>query len=79
MKGDFVGIGVSFFHGDSVTIIKPVANGPSARELRREIDFICRQNEAFGKLPSDSLFSDSKEKKRFRVQLIIYRKSENKN
>jgi hypothetical protein len=33
---------------DSVTIIKPVANGPSARqELRREIGFICRQNKAF--------------------------------
>jgi carboxyl-terminal processing protease len=32
MKGDFVGIGVSFYmYKDSVAIIQPIANGPSAK------------------------------------------------
>jgi carboxyl-terminal processing protease len=82
MKGDFVGIGVSFFmYKDSVAIIKPVANGPSAKAgIKAGDHFICRQNEAFGrKLPSDSLFSRLKGEKGSEVQLIIYRKSENKN
>jgi carboxyl-terminal processing protease len=53
-------------HKDSVTIIKPVANGPSARQELREIDFICRQNEAFEESYLRIVcFLDSKEK-RFR-------------
>jgi hypothetical protein len=78
MKGDFVGIGVSFFHGDSVTIIKPVANGPSARELRREIDFIADKTKLLESYLRIVCFLTQR-RKRFRVQLIIYRKSENKN
>jgi carboxyl-terminal processing protease len=82
MKGDFVGIGVSFFmYKDSVTIIKPVANGPSARAGIKAGDRIlyADKTKLFGrKLPSDSLFSRLKGEKGSEVQLIIYRKSENK-
>jgi hypothetical protein len=66
MKGDFVGIGVSFFmYKDSVTIIKPVANGPSARqELRREIGFYMQTKRAFEESYLRIVcFLDSKEKK----------------
>jgi carboxyl-terminal processing protease len=32
MKGDFVGIGVNFYmYKDSVAIIRPIENGPSAK------------------------------------------------
>jgi carboxyl-terminal processing protease len=44
MKGDFVGIGVSFYmYKDSVAIIQPIANGPSAKAGIKAGDriFVC--------------------------------------
>ncbi len=82
MKGDFVGIGVSFYmYKDSVAIIKPVANGPSAKAGIKAGDRIlyADKTKLFGrKLPADSLFSKLKGSKGSEVQLVIYRKSENK-
>lgn len=82
MKGDFVGIGVNFYmYKDSVAIIKPVANGPSAKAGIKAGDRIlyADKTKLFGrKLPSDSLFSKLKGEKGSKVRLIIYRKSENK-
>jgi carboxyl-terminal processing protease len=82
MKGDFVGIGVNFYmYKDSVAIIKPVANGPSAKAGIKAGDRIlyADKTKLFGrKLPSDSLFSKLKGEKGSEVRLIIYRKSENK-
>jgi C-terminal processing protease CtpA/Prc len=39
MKGDFVGIGVNFYmYKDSVAIIRPIENGPSAKEYKQGIE-----------------------------------------
>jgi carboxyl-terminal processing protease len=64
MKGNFVGIGINFYmYNDSVTVIKPVANGPSAKAGIKAGDRIlyADKTKLFGrKLPSDSLFSKLK-------------------
>jgi carboxyl-terminal processing protease len=82
MKGDFVGIGVNFYmYNDSVAIIKPVENGPSARAGIKSGDRIlyAGKTKLFGrKLPSDSLFSKFKGEQGSVVELTIYRKSERK-
>ena len=82
MRGDFVGIGVSFYmYKDSVAIIKPVANGPSAKAGIKAGDRIlyADQTKLYGrKLPSDSLFSKLKGEKGSEVKLVVYRKSENR-
>jgi carboxyl-terminal processing protease len=82
MKGDFVGIGVSFYmYKDSVAIIQPIANGPSAKAGIKAGDRIlyADKTKLFGrKLPSDSLFSKLKGEKGSMVKLVLYRKSENK-
>jgi carboxyl-terminal processing protease len=60
MKGDFVGIGVNFYmYKDSVAIIRPIENGPSAKAGIQAGDRIlyADRTKLFGrKLPSDSLF-----------------------
>lgn len=82
MKGDFVGIGVNFYmYKDSLAIIKPVENGPSARAGIKAGDRIlyAGKTRLFGrKLPSDSLFSNLKGEQGSIVELTIYRKSERK-
>lgn len=82
MKGDFIGIGVNFYmYKDSVAIIKAVANGPSAKAgiIAGDRILYADKTKLFGrKLPTDSLFSKLKGEKGSEVQLIIYRKSENK-
>jgi carboxyl-terminal processing protease len=82
MKGDFVGIGVNFYmYNDSVAIIKPVENGPSAKAGIKAGDRIlyADKTKLFGrKLPSDSLFSKLKGKEGSIVELTIFRKSEGK-
>ncbi|MFT5253751.1 MAG: carboxyl-terminal processing protease [Flavobacteriales bacterium] len=82
MKGDFVGIGVSFYmYNDSLAIIKPVENGPSARAGIKAGDRIlyAGKTKLFGReLPSDSLFSNLKGEQGSIVELTIYRKSERK-
>ncbi|MCW2120443.1 S41 family peptidase [Flavobacterium sp. 7A] len=82
MRGDFVGIGVNFYmFKDTLAVIRPVENGPSAKAGVKAGDRILYANNAklFGrKLPSDSLYSKLKGKQGSDVALTIYRKSENK-
>lgn len=82
MKGDFVGIGINFYmYKDSVAIIKPVENGPSAKAGLKSGDRIlfAGKTKLFGrKLPSDSLFSKLKGIKGSEIELTVFRKSEQK-
>ncbi|MEC5165796.1 carboxyl-terminal processing protease [Flavobacterium sp. PL11] len=82
MKGNFVGIGVNFYmYKDSVAVIKPVANGPSAKAGIESGDRIlyADKTKLYGrKLPTDSLFSKLKGTVGSNIELTIYRKSEKK-
>ena len=82
MKGDFVGIGVNFFmYNDTVTVLKPLANGPAAKAGIKAGDRIlyADKSKLFGrKLPTDSLFRKLKGEEGSSVLLTIYRKSANK-
>jgi carboxyl-terminal processing protease len=82
MKGNFVGIGVNFYmYNDSVAVIKPVENGPSAKAGIKAGDRIlyADKTKLFGrKLPSDSLYSKLKGTVGSDIELTIYRKSEGK-
>ncbi|WP_163400592.1 S41 family peptidase [Flavobacterium fluviatile] len=82
MKGDFVGVGINFYmYKDSVAIIKPVENGPSARAGIKSGDRIlyAGKTKLFGrKLPSDSLFAKLKGTKGSEIELTVFRKSEHK-
>ncbi|MES2241018.1 MAG: S41 family peptidase [Bacteroidota bacterium] len=80
MKGDFVGIGVRFyFYKDSVAIIQPMENGPSAKAGIKAGDRLLYADgtKLYGrKLPTDTLFSKLKGKEGSEVALTVYRKSE---
>lgn len=82
MKGDFVGIGINFYmYKDSLAIIKPIENGPSARAGIKAGDRIlyAGKTKLYGrKLPSDSLFSNLKGEQGSVVELTIYRRTERK-
>jgi carboxyl-terminal processing protease len=82
MQGNFVGIGVSFYvYNDSVAVIQPVPNSPSAKAGIKSGDRILYANnyKLFGrKLPTDTLFSKLKGEEGSQVELTIFRKSENK-
>jgi len=82
MKGDFVGIGVNFFmYNDTVTVVKPLENGPAAKAGIKAGDRIlyADNSKLFGrKLPTDSLFRKLKGEEGSNVLLTIYRKSSNK-
>lgn len=82
MKGDFVGIGINFYmYKDSVAIIKPVENGPSAKAGIKSGDRIlfAGKTKLYGrKLPSDSLFSKLKGLQGSEIELTVFRKSEQK-
>ncbi len=82
MKGDFVGIGINFYmYKDSVAIIKPVENGPSAKAGLKSGDRIlyAGKTKLYGRrLPSDSLFSKLKGIKGSEIELTVFRKSEQK-
>jgi carboxyl-terminal processing protease len=82
MKGDFVGIGINFYmYKDSVAVIKPIEKGPSEKAGIKSGDRILFADnmKLFGrKLPSDSLFSKLKGEPGSEVELIVFRKSENK-
>lgn len=82
MKGEFVGIGVNFYmYKDSVAIIKPVENGPSAKAGIKAGDRIlyADKTKLFGrKLPNDSLFSKLKGEIGSEINLVVYRKAEKK-
>lgn len=82
MKGNFVGIGVNFYmYKDSVAVIKPVADGPSAKAGIKSGDRIlyADKTKLFGrKLPTDSLYAKLKGSVGSDIELTIYRKSERK-
>ena len=82
MKGDFVGIGVNFYmYKDTVAVIKPLENGPSAKAGIQAGDRIlfADKTKLFGrKLPSDSLFSKLKGEEGSPIELTIFRKTTNK-
>jgi len=82
MKGDFVGIGINFYmHNDSVAVINPVKNGPSAKAGIKAGDRIlfADKKKLFGrKLPNDSLFATLKGEVGSKIELTVYRKSEHK-
>lgn len=82
MKGDFVGIGVNFYmFNDTVTIVKPLENGPAEKAgiLAGDRILYADKDKLFGrKLPTDSLFNKLKGEEGSKVLLTIYRKSSNK-
>jgi carboxyl-terminal processing protease len=79
MKGNFVGIGVNFYmFNDSVAVIKPVENGPSAKAgiLSGDRILYAGKTKLFGrKLPNDSLFTNLKGEVGSDLELLVYRKS----
>lgn len=82
MKGDFVGIGINFYmYKDTVTVVKPLSNGPAEKAGIRSGDRIlyAGKSKLFGrKLPTDTLFNTLKGEEGSKVNLVIYRKSTNK-
>jgi carboxyl-terminal processing protease len=82
MRGDFVGIGVNFYmYNDTVSVIKPIANGPSEKAGIKAGDRILYANsiQLFQKnMSTDALFSILKGKQGTPVKLVVYRKSEHK-
>ena len=82
MKGDFVGIGVNFYmYNDTVTVVKPLENGPAAKAGMLSGDRIlyADKTKLFGrKLPTDSLYNKLKGEEGSKVLLTVFRKSVNK-
>ncbi|NHM05940.1 S41 family peptidase [Flavobacterium sp. CYK-4] len=82
MKGNFVGIGVNFYmYKDTVAVVKPLENGPSAKAGIEPGDRIlyAGKTQLYGrKLPSDTLFSKLKGEEGSVVELTVYRKSQHK-
>ena len=82
MKGNFVGIGVNFYmYKDTVAVVKPLENGPSAKAGIQAGDRIlyADNTKLFGrKLTSDTLFSKLKGEVGSAVELTVYRKNEHK-
>jgi carboxyl-terminal processing protease len=82
MRGDFVGIGVNFYmYNDTVSVINPIANGPSEKAGIKAGDRILYANsiQLFQKnMSTDALFSILKGKQGTPVKLVVYRKSEHK-
>ncbi|UPT72214.1 MAG: S41 family peptidase [Flavobacterium sp. JAD_PAG50586_2] len=82
MKGNFVGIGVNFYmYNDTVTVVKPLENGPAAKAgiLSGDRILYAGKSKLFGrKLPTDSLFNKLKGEEGTQVNLVVYRKSANK-
>ena len=83
MKGDFVGIGVTFYpYNDSISVIKTIENGPSAKKgiLPGDRILMADNDTLFGKdLSSDVIVSKLKGKKGSSVMLTVYRKSEQRH
>jgi carboxyl-terminal processing protease len=79
MKGDFVGIGVNFYmYNDTVTVVKPLENGPAAKAgiLSGDRILYADNSKLFGrKLPTDSLYRKLKGEEGSKVLLTIFRKS----
>ncbi len=82
MKGDFAGIGVSFYmFRDTITVIRTIKNGPSYISGIKPGDRILMADKdtLFGKrIPNDDVVSTLKGKIGTKVNLKVFRKSENK-
>jgi carboxyl-terminal processing protease len=82
MRGDFVGIGVNFYmFKDTLTVIKPIENGPSEKAGIMAGDRILFANklQLYKKnMQTESLFSILKGAKGSTIKLTVFRKSENK-
>ena len=82
MKGDFVGIGVSFYpYRDSVTVIRPLKGGPSYKAGIRSGDRIIVANgePIYGSSwTSEAIVNKLKGEKNTKVDLKVYRPTENK-
>ncbi|PRX57100.1 S41 family peptidase [Flagellimonas meridianipacifica] len=82
MKGDFVGIGISFYmYRDTITVIRTIKNGPSYISGIKPGDRILMANNdtLFGKrIANNEIVSRLKGKAGTKVDLKVYRKSEDK-
>ena len=82
MKGDFVGIGISFYtHKDTITVIRTIENGPSERAGLKGGDRIITADgdSLFGRdLTNGDLVKKLKGKKHTDVTLEVIRRGENK-
>ncbi|WP_123812050.1 S41 family peptidase [Mangrovimonas sp. DI 80] len=80
MKGDFVGIGVSFYtYKDTVTVIRPVEGGPSEKAGIKGGDriIVADGDSIFGRQWSnDDIIQKLKGEKNTKVHLTVYRKGE---
>ena len=80
MKGDFVGIGVSFYtFRDSVTVIRPLEGGPSIKAGIKGGDRIISANDEpiYGKeWTNDAVVNRLKGEKGTKVKLKVYRPGE---
>ena len=82
MKGDFVGIGVSFYtYHDTITVIRPVEGGPSEKAGIRSGDRIIMANgdSIFGRtFSNDDIIQKLKGEKDTKINLKVYRRGEDK-
>ncbi|WP_053990827.1 S41 family peptidase [Mangrovimonas sp. TPBH4] len=80
MKGDFVGIGVSFYtYKDTVTVIRPVEGGPSERAGIKGGDriIVADGDSIFGRnWSNDDIIQKLKGEKNTKVRLTVFRKGE---
>lgn len=80
MKGDFVGIGVSFYnYKDTITVIRPIAGGPSEKAGIKSGDRIIMADgdSIFGsQWNNDDIIKKLKGDKNTKINLKIYRKGE---
>ncbi|MEM9076811.1 MAG: S41 family peptidase [Bacteroidota bacterium] len=83
MKGDFVGIGISFYmYRDTITVIRTIKNGPSHISGIKPGDriLIANKDTLYGKrIPNNEIVSRLKGKAGTKVDLKVYRKSEDKS
>ena len=77
MKGDFVGVGISFrMYRDSLVVIRPIIGGPSGQAGVRSGDriLVANKDTLYGKgLSSNEIVSILKGDKDTRVDMTIYR------
>ena len=82
MKGDFVGIGINFYmYKDSLAVIKPTLNGPSEKAgiLAGDRILFAGKTQLFDKnISNDTLLAKLKGEENSKIELLVYRKSNNK-
>jgi carboxyl-terminal processing protease len=82
MKGDFVGIGISFYtYRDSIAVIRSIENGPSAKAgiIGGDRIIMADGDSLFGKnLKDGEIIKKLKGSKNSKVKLKVYRKGEPK-